>query len=189
MPTIDIFPMGQIDDFLAYRLACCLEERFLFKFQVQRTQPFPRFAYNNIKKQYFAPAILKKTKNIRSEGSGYAIGLVDVDIYGISNNFIIGETNVSDGVALVSLCRLKPDFYGHSSDDDVLFQRALKECIHELSHAMGLKHCYNRICVMHYSTNIFDIDKKRNLLCSECLRRMKEKVGHPQGKKADDTLS
>ncbi|MDE2570917.1 MAG: archemetzincin, partial [bacterium] len=76
----------------------------------------------------------------------------------------------------VSTHRLRTDFYGEEGDENVLFQRALKECVHELGHAFGLKHCYNARCVMYFSNSIYDTDNKLSHFCEGCDRRSRAKT-------------
>ena len=59
-----------------------------------------------------------------------------------------------------------------AADDNLLFQRTLKESMHELGHAFGLKHCYNARCAMYYSNSIFETDNKMAHFCEMCDRRL-----------------
>ena len=68
--------------------------------------------------------------------------------------------------------RLRSEFYGEPADENLLFQRTLKESIHELGHAFGLKHCYNARCAMYYSNSIFETDNKMAHFCEMCDRRL-----------------
>jgi archaemetzincin len=70
--------------------------------------------------------------------------------------------------ALISLWRLKPEFYGEQPDFALYVLRALKEAVHELGHSLGLQHCPRSLCVMHFSNSIFDTDKKQSFFCDQC---------------------
>ena len=96
------------------------------------------------------------------------LGIVDIDLYAPGLNFIFGQADMTSGVALISLCRLRQEFYGLPSDDVLFLDRAAKEAIHELGHTFGLEHCKNARCVMHFSNSLADTDLKQAIFCSKC---------------------
>ena len=96
------------------------------------------------------------------------LGLVDVDVFAVGLNYVFGEAYLPGRASLVSIWRLRPEFYGERADSGVFGLRILKEAVHELGHTLGLKHCSQRLCVMHFSNSIFDTDRKQSLLCSQC---------------------
>ena len=70
--------------------------------------------------------------------------------------------------ALVSTYRLYNEFYGIPKNGHLLYQRTLKEILHELGHTFGLVHCKNYQCVMNSSTYVEDIDLKMAQFCTKC---------------------
>jgi len=50
----------------------------------------------------------------------------------------------------------------------LLIERTLKEAVHELGHTMGLGHCRDAGCVMHFSQSLIDTDVKSSYFCSRC---------------------
>ena len=94
-------------------------------------------------------------------GSGdRVLGLVDMDIFAHELNFVFGEADVAGGKALISLKRLRQEFYGLPKNENLFRERALKEAVHELGHTYGLRHCPNPACVMHFSNSLHDTDLK-----------------------------
>jgi archaemetzincin len=81
---------------------------------------------------------------------------------------VFGEASFPGKAALISLFRLKPEFYGVKDDAEVFVQRSLKEAVHEVGHTLGLNHCPRSSCVMHFSNSIFDTDTKQSLFCDDC---------------------
>ena len=57
---------------------------------------------------------------------------------------------------------------GQRFDATVAFFRP---ALHEIGHAMGLKHCYNARCPMYYSNSVFDTDNKFSNFCEACEKR------------------
>ena len=104
------------------------------------------------------------------------LGILDADIYAFGLNFIFGEADSSTRKAIISLKRLRPEFYGCPANASVFQDRILKEAVHELGHTYRLSHCPNQYCVMHFSSSIVDTDNKSWLFCSTCQKRLKDRL-------------
>jgi archaemetzincin len=102
------------------------------------------------------------------------LGVIDEDLFVADLNFIFGLAYGNR--AIISLARLRQEFYGLSSDSDLFRERVLKEAVHELGHVFGLPHCTDRSCVMCFSNSITDTDFKRWRYCERC-RGMLEDSG------------
>ncbi|MFX0029856.1 MAG: archemetzincin, partial [Candidatus Hermodarchaeota archaeon] len=70
--------------------------------------------------------------------------------------------------ALISLTRLKEEFYRRKEDLALYDLRILKEAIHELGHTFGLGHC-SHLCVMQFSNHLRNTDIKPPNYCETCL--------------------
>ena len=166
-----IVPVNTIDaDFLA-RLGLCLEERFLYHSQVERALAVPQSALNSSRSQLFLPTLTSRLLRVHNDGDGFVLAVTDFDLYKTSQRYVFGDADEVRRIAVISLHRLRSEFYGEDADANVLFQRALKEAVHELGHAAGLKHCYNARCAMHYSNSIFETDNKMPHFCEACDKR------------------
>jgi archaemetzincin len=171
MSEISIVPINAIDHTVLTRLALCLEERFLATCIVRASLPIPKSALNSVRKQLFFGSLAAKVAAAHEAGEGAVLAITEFDLYKTSHHFIFGSSNESHRVAGISLHRLRPEFYGEEGDDNLLFQRMLKESVHEIGHAMGLKHCYNARCPMYYSNSVFDTDNKFSNFCEACEKR------------------
>ncbi len=169
---IRIVPINTVDAGFLDRLSLCLEERFLATARVERSLTVPRGALNSTRQQLFLSTLTSKVLRAHPEDDGVLLAITDYDLYKTSHRFIFGDADEAQGVAAVSLHRLRAEFYGEEADVNVLFQRALKESVHELGHAFGLKHCYNVRCAMYYSNSIFETDNKMPHFCEVCDRRI-----------------
>ncbi len=147
----------------------------IFEKEVYMGRPLycPDYAYNGRRKQYFSSAILLKLREVERGAGDRVLGVADLDLYVPSLNFVFGEADLENRVAIVSLCRLSQEFYGLSEDIDRFKERVLKEVVHELGHTYGLGHCSNPLCVMHFSNSLLDTDIKKASLCPQCEKRLK----------------
>ena len=69
-------------------------------------------------------------------------------------NYVFGEADIENGVCIISLSRLRQEFYDQKPDKVLFLRRTLKEAVHELGHTYGLGHCANPKCVMHFSNSL-----------------------------------
>lgn len=171
MSELSIVPINAIDTGLLTRLALCLEERFLYRCLVRTRLDVPKTMLNNVRKQLFFGSICAKLCAAYEPREELVLGVTDFDLYKTSHQFIFGSSNPAQRCAVVSIHRLRAEFYGEKSDENALFQRLLKEAVHEIGHTLGLKHCYNARCAMYYSNSIFDTDNKHSQFCDVCDKR------------------
>jgi archaemetzincin len=170
--VIRIVPINTVDGAFLDRLALCLEERFLCSARLERALAVPRSALNSTRQQLFLSTLVTRVRRTFPDGGAIYLALTEFDLYKTSHRFIYGDADEQQGVAAVSLHRLRSEYYGEPPDANLLFQRVLKECVHELGHAFGLKHCYNARCAMYYSNSIFETDNKMSHFCETCDRRI-----------------
>jgi archaemetzincin len=123
-------------------------------------------AYNPERKQYLSSKLLAALE--KSEGEERVVGVADVDLYVPRLNFVFGEADILSRTAIVSLWRLRPEYYGLAPDEALFLERATKEIVHELGHTFGLVHCPNNKCVMHFSNSLADTDLKEAHFCNKC---------------------
>jgi archaemetzincin len=90
--------------------------------------------------------------------------------------FVYGQAQVDGTVALLSLARLRQEYYGLPPRPDLFSARVRKEALHELGHTFGLHHCTDSRCAMALSIRIADIDAKRDKLCNGCAVRLTDRL-------------
>lgn len=129
----------------------------------------PRDAYDSTRRQYNSSIILLNiSKYAMSQQADRILGITDHDLYVPGLNFVFGQAQHPGKAAIISLYRLKPEFYGRPSNVKLFEDRVVKEAIHEVGHTVGLGHCQNSACVMYFSNSILDTDRKNSALCSRC---------------------
>jgi archaemetzincin len=169
---IGILPVGQIAPGVLDKLQQGLVKIFpdTTCIMVRDFFSVPKQAFDKKRNQYRSSIILNDLRAFAAKRVEYhcVLGVVDADIFASGLNYVFGEAYVSGRAALISLCRLKPEFYREKVDIAVFISRMLKEAVHELGHTLGLQHCTHSFCVMHFSNSIFDTDKKQSLLCDQC---------------------
>jgi predicted Zn-dependent protease len=166
-----IVPVNAIDSSLLARTGMCLEERFLLTASVERRVRIAQTAVNSARKQLFLNTVVAKAVAAHPVFDGYLLAITDFDLYKIAHQFIFGDASEEKRIAVVSYHRLRSDFYGDAADENLLFQRLLKECVHQLGRVMGLSRCHNVRCAMHFSTSIYDADHKSSHFCEACEKR------------------
>jgi archaemetzincin len=137
---------------------------------IREPLPVPLNAFDKKRNQYNSTIILNEVRVYAAKSHDFhrVLGVVDVDIFTSGLNYVFGEAYTSGNAGLISLWRLKPEFYKDKPDMALYLLRAQKEAIHEVGHTLNVRHCPRSLCVMHFSNSIFDTDKKQNLLCDEC---------------------
>ncbi len=166
-----LVPLGQIDQQFLEKLRPHLEEIFSANVQISNPLPVPKVAYNSHRNQYNSTAILKY---LLTQLTDYdrPLAIVDVDLFAYGLNFVFGEADVLHKMAIISLTRLRQEFYRLSEDQNLFFLRTLKEAVHELGHTYGLAHCPNPKCVMHFSNSLSDTDRKSYKFCEMCKSKL-----------------
>jgi archaemetzincin len=163
---ITLKPLGNIADEIMEELKNSIGVIFHCPVEIKAGFSDLSQAYNFERKQYFSSKLLASLK--KAEREERVVGIADVDLYVPRLNFVFGEADVGLGTAVVSLCRLRQQYYGLAPDEALFLERATKEIVHELGHTFGLGHCPNNKCVMHFSNSLADTDLKETHFCSKC---------------------
>lgn len=169
---IGILPIGQVDTAILMRIKESLAQVFpdTTCLVVDEKLPLRKETFDKKRKQYRSNAILSEIQGyaVKKTDLNRVLGVVDADIFVPELNFVFGEAACPGKAALISLWRLKPEFYGDVPNMELFSARALKEAVHELGHTLGLRHCSRFSCVMHFSNSISDTDIKQSLFCEQC---------------------
>lgn len=129
-----ILQIGQIDASILVFLQNGLKDIFVDA-EVgisEAVMPVPLEAYDASRRQYHSTSILARMgKQFRTVGGERLLGVTEADLFVPSLNFVFGEAESPGTAAIISLFRLKPEFYGDQRNDTLFHERALKEAVHE----------------------------------------------------------
>ena len=152
-------------------LAAALAGVFRVSCHVESAAFDASFAFDSARGQYYSTAILGQLQGVSGQPSGTRLlGVTELDLFVPVLTFVFGEAQLGGGCALVSLHRLRDEFYGLPPQPDLLRERAAKEAVHELGHTLGLRHCPDWRCVMSSTHAVERLDLKQEQFCPRCVR-------------------
>lgn len=148
-------------------------ERFVADYygcETRRLPPLaaPPEAHDAHRGQHDATTLLRAALPLCPRDATRVLVVTEYDIFIPMLTFIFGQAQVNGPAAILSLARLRQEFYGLPALRELFLERALKEIVHELGHTFGLVHCADRTCAMSLSINVTNIDVKRSELCAAC---------------------
>ena len=126
------------------------------------------------RRQYPGEPFIKALAAASSPEDGVVLGVTNVDLFVPGLNFVFGLADPTSRVAVISLARLYPEIYGQPRNPQLFKDRALKEAVHEIGHLLGLGHCPDPACIMHFSNTLADTDRKGPGFCARCRELLRE---------------
>jgi archaemetzincin len=164
---IDLQPIGEIDYGILPQLRDSLQGVFGCPVVIREPISIPLEAFSADRKQYLSDIFLENLKFCKKAHT-YILGITNVNLYTQGLNFVFGQADVEGGVSIISLNLLRQENYDLPANTGLLMERALKEAVHELGHNLGMGHCEDGTCVMHFSNSLIDTDVKKPYFCSRC---------------------
>jgi len=166
--NLQLLPIGKLDGRLLADLAPALANTFQMPCQILSSSLDPEFAFHGERQQHHSSEILARMQGLLTPSSWRMLGVAAVDLYIPILTFVFGEAQMGGPCAVVSLHRLRQEFYGLPADAALLRQRLLKESVHEVGHTVNLVHCDDYRCAMAPSHAVEWIDLKESELCPTC---------------------
>ncbi len=159
---IHLLPIGKASPQTLEGLASSLKEVFAIPAVIHEPVSLSASSYDPARYQYHSTLILNSLSRFKSSLTQVerVLGVADVNLYAADLNFVFVEADPKEGVAVISIARLRQEFYGYPPDEKIFQERTLKETVHELGYTYGLGHCSDSTCVIHFSNSLEDTDKK-----------------------------
>lgn len=150
-------------------LSAELCRKFTLKPQSGIVARLPEEAYNAQHNQYYATAVLSKLEMLKGSDYEMILAITEEDLFVPNKNFVWGQANSISRTAIVSINRIRPEYYGLPEDDDLVKARLLNIASHEIGHLLGLKNCSNPDCQMNLADSITELDNRSFSFCTECV--------------------
>lgn len=171
---ITLINVGEVKGLVLSSLHSPLESVLGQDVQIGTGVPLPEKTCNKRRGQCHSTRILEYLP--QRGPSRRVLGVADVDLYATGFDFVFGEAEFNGTRALISLTRLRQEFYGLPPDERLFQARVFKEAVHELGHTYRFRHCPNPVCVMHFSNSIADTDIKDWRFCPVCQRQLERRL-------------
>ncbi len=175
MSLIQLLPIGSVDGSVLENLRSRLAVEWQARCEILAANLDPEFAFHPERQQFHSTEILVRMRKMFSNPTAPGwrlLGVTSVDLYIPILTFVFGEAEIGNACSVVSLHRLRQEFYGLPADPVALEERLLKEAMHELGHTLRLSHCDEYRCAMAPSHAVEWIDLKESRFCADCLARI-----------------
>lgn len=135
------------------------------------------FAYDARRGQYRSADVLEMAGRLCPRDAWKLLAITGRDLFVPVLTFVFGQAQLGGRVGVVSLARLRQEFYGLEPNPEILLERTAKEVLHESGHLFGLVHCPDAACAMALATNVRQIDGKQAAWCAGCMARLRQARG------------
>ena len=176
MNLVGLLPVGRIDVRLLEHLQLAIPRSLAVKCEILPVAFDPAPAYHAERQQFHSSEILQKIRGLVRPRDWRLLAIADVDLYIPILKYVFGEAELRGPCAVISAYRLRQEFYGLDSDEDLLRERLLKESIHELGHTLDLRHCQGYECAMASAHAVEWIDLRGSTFCDSCRRQVESKI-------------
>jgi archaemetzincin len=171
---VDVLPVGDAPEEIVRAMEACLVERLGLEPRRRPWIEVPPEAFDARRRQHASARLLQEAHRLRDPGSLRILAVTEADLFIPMLTFVFGQAQLGGAAAIVSLARLRQEFYGLPADDGLLARRAAKEALHEMGHTFGITHCEDPACAMSLSTSVHQIDTKDAGFCPDCALLLEE---------------
>jgi archaemetzincin len=133
-------------------------------------------ALDGARRQYNSVMILREIRKLVPPDALKLLALTERDLFIPMLSFVFGQAQLEGAAAIVSVARLRQEFYGLPPDPALTGVRTAKEAIHEVGHTFGLTHCHDPSCPMSIANSVLHADRKGTGLCASCRAVLGERL-------------
>jgi archaemetzincin len=157
-----LVPLGTLPPRLLTEVAQGLREALGVSWHAGPALDRPAYAFNEARRQYNSPAILRRLGVLRGGAPAPLVGLCDVDLFiPEDGEYVIGDADRDAGVALLSIARL-------AGEPEAVRRRARVETLSAFGRVLGLGSCHDYRCAMFAAIDAHEVDRKGPGLCAAC---------------------
>jgi len=168
MNLVHLLPVGTIHRSLLENLRSDLRKNLRVECEIHPIRLDSAPSYHAERQQYHSSELLQRMRQVVQPLDWRLLAITDVDLYIPILKYVFGEAQIGGPCAIVSVFRLRQEFYGLAQDDGLLRERLLKESVHELGHTLDLRHCEDYRCAMASSHAVEWIDLRESSWCESC---------------------
>jgi archaemetzincin len=176
MNLLYLAPIGPIESEVLDELEQALKQTFGWEVRRLSAIDMPGLARDAVRHQFEAVHILREVLPILPVEATRTLAITTEDLFIPMLTFVFGQAQLRGRLALMSLARLRQEFYGLPSSRLLFLSRAIKEAMHEIGHTFGLVHCGEPSCVMSLANSIQHVDAKGSELCQGCVILLKDEL-------------
>ncbi len=174
MKPLYVVALGPVEEELLRVMEDCLRQTLGITPVRLPPRPEPREAFDPVRGQFGSIPIMHALVESCPVDAAKLLGVTGADLYIPMLSFVYGQAQLQGRVALLSVARLRQEFYGLPSDPEITAERAKKETLHEVGHTFGLIHCLDGACPMALSTTLGQLDRKTTEYCASCMIMIRE---------------
>ena len=168
MSRLYILPVNSPEENVLLELEQKLQPIIGWEIRRAASMSIPPSAFNAVRNQYEALHIMREIVDVIQIDATRILAITEEDLSIPMLTFVFGQAQLGGRIALMSLARLRPEFYGMAAKKELCLHRAFKEALHELGHTFGLKHCPKQSCIMAIANTIQQVDEKGIDFCGGC---------------------
>jgi archaemetzincin len=176
MKSLYLMPVGAPDERALDILKHRFEQELGWDVRIAHAMAIPNVAYDAKREQYEAIHILRAAIEAMPRDAERVLAVVDADLFIPMLTFVFGQAQLKGKAAVMSLARLRQDYYSLPVNAALFYKRVEKEAMHEIGHTFGLTHCTEKHCVMALSNSIQQVDGKLAEYCRSCAILLQDSV-------------
>jgi archaemetzincin len=181
MNLVHLLPVGKVDMSLLRDLRAQIPQCLRVDCEIYPASLDAAPSYHAERQQYHSSEILQRMQSLVRPRDWRVLAVADVDLYIPILKYVFGEAQMGGPCAVVSVHRLRQEFYGLDRDDGLVSQRLLKESVHELGHTLDLHHCQDYLCLMSSSHSVEWIDLREGAFCDSCRSQVESIANFARG--------